>query len=280
MNYRHAFHAGNFADCMKHALLVWLVRALQRKEKPAFFLDTHAGRGRYDLEGAEAERTGEWRDGIARLRPDPDPDPDPALAEYLGAVERLGLYPGSPLLIRSLMRPGDRLACCEFHPEEAAALKRLFADDPAVAVHRRDGWEALGALLPPPERRGLVLIDPPFEAEDEFARLADGLRRAHRRFATGVLAAWYPIKSRARVRQCHAELRESGFADALAAEFWRRPPLDPARLNGCGLIVVNPPFGFAEAVPTLLRALHDRLAREEGSGYHALPLASAVAAAS
>ncbi len=280
MNYRHAFPAGNFADCMKHALLVWLVRALQRKEKPAVFLDTHAGRGRYDLEGAEAERTGEWRDGIARLRADPDPAPDPLLAEYLGAVERLGLYPGSPLLIRALMRPGDRLACCEWHAEEAAALKRLFADDPAVAVHRRDGWEALGALLPPPERRGLVLIDPPFEAEDEFARLADGLRRAHRRFATGVLAAWYPIKSRARVRQCHAELRESGFADALAAEFWRRPPLDPARLNGCGLIVINPPFGFAEAAPTLLRALHDRLAREEGSGYHALPLASAVAAVS
>ncbi len=272
MNYRHAFHAGNFADCVKHALLVWLVRAMQRKEKPAFFLDTHAGRGRYDLDGAEARRTGEWRDGIARLQA----APDPVLAEYLDIVARLGLYPGSPRLIRALMRPGDRLACCEFHPEEAAALKRLFADDPAVAVHRRDGWEALGALLPPPERRGLVLIDPPFEAEDEFARLADGLRRARRRFATGVLAAWYPIKSRARVRQCHGELRESGFADALVAEFWRRPPLDPARLNGCGLIVVNPPFGFAEAAPSLLRALHDRLALEDGSGYAVAPLTSAM----
>lgn len=265
MNYRHAFHAGNFADCMKHALLVWLVRALQRKEKPAFFLDTHAGRGRYDLAGAEAQRTGEWRDGIARLRA----AADPALAEYLGVIARLGLYPGSPLLIQALMRPGDRLACCELHAEEATALKRVFADDPAVAVHRRDGWEALGALLPPPERRGLVLIDPSFEAEDEFSRLADGLHRAHRRFANGVLVAWYPIKSRARVRQFHARLREHGMAEALAAEFCRRAPLDPARLNGGGLIIVNPPFGFAEAAPALLGALHDHLAEEEGS-YHAL----------
>lgn len=274
MNYRHAFHAGNFADCVKHALLVWLVRALQRKDKPAFFLDTHAGRGRYDLESAEARRTGEWRDGIARLRA----APDPVLGDYLGVVEQLGLYPGSPLLIRALMRAGDRLACCEWHAEEAAALKRLFAGDPAVAVHQRDGWEALGALLPPPERRGLTLIDPPFEAEDEFERLTDGLRRAHRRFATGVLAAWYPIKSRARVRQIHALLRESGFADALAAELCRRAPRDPAMLNGCGVIIVNPPFGFAEAATALLRALHDRLAEDEGSFHRVLPLASAVTA--
>ncbi len=271
MNYRHAFHAGNFADCVKHALLVWLVRALQRKDKPAFFLDTHAGRGRYDLESAEARRTGEWRDGIARLRA----APDPVLGDYLGVVEQLGLYPGSPLLIRALMRAGDRLACCEWHAEEAAVLKRLFAGDPAVAVHRRDGWEALGALLPPPERRGLTLIDPPFEAEDEFERLADGLRRAHRRFATGVLAAWYPIKSRARTRPFHALLRESGFAEALVVEFCLRPPLDPARLNGSGLIVVNPPFGFAAAAPALLAALHTRLATEAGGFYALAPLAEA-----
>ena len=276
MNYRHGFHAGNFADCVKHALLVWLVRALQRKEKPAFFLDTHAGRGRYDLESAEARRTGEWREGIALLRA----DPDPALAEYLGAVERLGLYPGSPRLIRGLMRPADRLACCELHPEDAAALKREFAGDPTVAVHRRDGWEALGALLPPPERRGLTFIDPPFEAEDEFSRLAAGLHHARRRFPTGAIAAWYPIKTRARVRQFHAALQENGFGGALAAEFWRRAPLDPARLNGSGLIIVNPPFGFTEAAPTLLGALHARLARESGSGYALAPLDSAMAPAS
>lgn len=273
MNYRHAYHAGNFADCVKHALLLWLVRALQRKEKPAFFLDTHAGRGRYDLASPEALQTGEWREGIALLRG----DPDPALADYLCAVERLGLYPGSPRLIRSLLRPIDRLACCEPHPEEVAALKREFAHDPQVAIHRRDGFEALGALLPPRERRGLTFIDPPFEAEDEFARLHEGLRRAQRRFPSGVIAAWYPIKNQARVRQFHAMLQESGPQDALAAELWRSTPLDPTRLNGSGLIIVNPPFGFPEAASALLRALHARLARETGSGYAIAPLDGAMA---
>ncbi|MBV9757991.1 MAG: 23S rRNA (adenine(2030)-N(6))-methyltransferase RlmJ, partial [Alphaproteobacteria bacterium] len=145
MNYRHAFHAGNVADCVKHALLVWLVRASQRKPAPLFVLDTHAGAGRYDLAAGPAERTGEWRDGIGRLLAD---TPAP-LADYVGLVRELGLYPGSPLLIRALLRPDDRLACCELHPDDAALLQQRFAHDAQVAVHRRDGWEALGALLPP-----------------------------------------------------------------------------------------------------------------------------------
>lgn len=263
MNYRHAFHAGNFADCVKHALLVWLVQALQRKPAPLFVLDTHAGIGRYTLTSGPAERTGEWRDGIARLLE----DTPQALAHYVGLVRELGLYPGSPALIRALFRPEDRLACCELHPEDAALLRRQFGRDRQVAVHCRDGWEALGGLLPPEERRGLVLIDPPFEVPDEFANMAAGLARGYRRFLPGVFAAWYPIKQRAAVRAFHAAVRESGLRDVVAAEFFLREPTDPARLNGCGLMVVNPPWRFEQEAPPILAALIDRLGnRETGEG--------------
>jgi 23S rRNA (adenine2030-N6)-methyltransferase len=261
VNYRHAFHAGNFADCVKHALLVWLIRALQRKPGGISVLDTHAGAGAYDLGAAPALRTGEWRDGIARL----SAAPAPALADYLNLVEQIGRYPGSPALARAMLRPQDRLVCCELHPEDYAILRARLAGDARVAVHRRDAWEALGALLPPPERRGLVLIDPPYEAPDEFDRLCAGLRHAHRRFANGVLVAWYPIKHRAPARALHARLGESGMRDIIAAELVLREPLDAARLNGCGLIVVNPPYRFAEEAPPILDALLERLgAREAG----------------
>jgi 23S rRNA (adenine2030-N6)-methyltransferase len=264
MNYRHAFHAGNFADCMKHALLVWLMRAMARKPAGFAVLDTHAGIGRYDLSAGPAERTGEWRAGIARLLD----DPPAALADYVGLVGQCGLYPGSPALIRAMLRPQDRLSCCELHPEDAALLRRGFAGDAQVAVHERDGWEALGALLPPRERRGLTLIDPPYEATDEFARLVRGLRAGHARFASGVFAAWYPIKHRAPVRGFHLALRESGLRDIVAAELWLREPLDAARLNGCGLVVVNPPFRFEQEAAPILRALLDRLGtREAGEGF-------------
>jgi 23S rRNA (adenine2030-N6)-methyltransferase len=263
MNYRHAFHAGNFADCFKHAVLVWLLHALMRKPAPIFVLDTHAGAGGYELDAGPAERTGEWRGGIGRLLED---TPE-ALAEYVGLVRRLGLFPGSPALIRALLRPADRLACCELHPEDYAALRRRFARDPRVGAHHRDGWEALGALLPPPERRGLVLIDPPYEAADEFDRLSRGLRAGYARFATGVFAAWYPIKHRAPSRRLLTAIAESGPRDVVAAELWLRAPLDPGRLNGCGLLVVNPPFRFGDEVPPILAALLDRLGeREAGEG--------------
>jgi 23S rRNA (adenine2030-N6)-methyltransferase len=263
VNYRHAFHAGNFGDCFKHALLVWLLRALQRKPAGMMMLDTHAGVGRYDLTSTPAERTGEWRAGIARLLA----EPLPALSDYLAVVNKIGLYPGSPAIARHLLRPQDRLVCCELHPEDAAELRAEFARDPQVAVHRRDGWEALGGLLPPAERRGLVLIDPPYEAADEFHRLADGLRTGHHRFASGVFAAWFPIKHRAPVREFHAALRDGGIRDIVAAELWLREPLDAARLNGCGLVVVNPPFRFELEAPAILSALLDRLGdREPGEG--------------
>jgi 23S rRNA (adenine2030-N6)-methyltransferase len=263
MNYRHAFHAGNFGDCFKHSLLVWLLRALHRKPAPITVLDTHAGRGRYDLSSGEAARTGEWHGGIGRLL---DAPPAP-LADYIRLARQLGLYPGSPAIAHALLRPGDRLVCCELQPEDHAALRGLFARDASVAVHRRDAWEALGALLPPSTSRGLVLIDPPYEAPGEFERLADGIRTASARFRTGVIAAWYPIKHRAPVRAFKAAIRDSAVRDVIAIELWLREPVNPARLNGCGLLVVNPPFGLVTEAPAILDALRQRLGGgEAGEG--------------
>jgi 23S rRNA (adenine2030-N6)-methyltransferase len=264
MNYLHAYHAGNFADCMKHALLVWLLRAMARKPSPVFVLDTHAGAGAYDLGASPAMRTGEADRGIRRLLD----DTPPALADYIAVVRSVGLYPGSPALIQALLRPDDRLACCELHPMEAAELRRRFRRDRRVAIHHRDAWESLGGLLPPTEKRGLVLIDPPFEDRQEFSHLVKGLRTAHARFRSGVIAAWYPIKHRTPVHDFLGDMEETGIRDIVAAEFWLREPLDPARLNGCGLLVINPPFRFETEVPAILSALVDRLGdREAGEGW-------------
>ena len=255
MNYRHAFHAGNPGDCMKHAILVLLMRALLRKPAPFHVLDTHAGIGRYDLSAGPADRTGEWRDGIGRLLDDP---PGP-LADYVGLVKGPGLYPGSPVLARSLLRLDDRLTCCELHPEDVADLRRVFVRDRQVAVHHRDGYEAIGALLPPVERRGLVLIDPPYEQPDEFSRVADAVIRGKTRFPAGVIAAWYPIKHRAPVRAFHDAMRGSGVRDLVACEMLLREPLDPARLNGAGMIVASPPYRFEMEAVDILAALAERL---------------------
>ena len=262
MNYRHAYHAGNFADCMKHALLASMLEALARKPAPFFVLDTHAGRGQYDLLADPAERTGEWRDGIARLLG----DTPPPLAAYAALVERLGLYPGSPCLIRALLRPGDHLACCELHPEDHQALARLFRRDKQVSVHLRDGWEGLRALLPPAQKRGLVLMDPPYEAPGEFERVLAGLQVASSRFGGAALAAWYPIKHRSPVTTFLEGVRLSGLRDCVAAELWLREPTDPNRLNGCGLLVHNPPWGFEAAGAEMLAALLGRLDTGAGAG--------------
>ena len=262
MNYRHAFHAGNFADCVKHALLVALLDALRAKPKPFAVLDTHAGIGAYDLSAPEPQRTGEWRDGIARAM---DSD-DPALARWLGLVRQAGWpasYPGSPALIRAMLRPGDRLALCELHPDDHATLKARFRGDPQVAVHRRDAYESLTALTPFPERRGLVLIDPPFEQEGEFDRLAQGIAALRHRFRAGIIAAWYPVKHRTPVRAFHTALRDADVPDCIACELTLREPTDPTRLNGCGLLVANPPFGFEATARAILAALLARLTRGE-----------------
>ena len=230
-------------------------------------LDTHAGAGAYDLGSAEARRGGEWQAGIGRLLD----IMDGPLAAYAALAREAGAparYPGSPALVRALLRPEDRLVCVELHEEEHAALRARFRDDPRVSVHRRDAWEALRALTPFPERRGLVLMDPPFEQPDEFERLSAGLATVSRRFRGAVQAAWYPVKHRAPVRAFHAAVEASGLRDVVAAELWLREPTDPARLNGCGLLVVNPPWGFEAEACNMLAALLDRLgAGEPGQGW-------------
>ncbi|MBR0673776.1 23S rRNA (adenine(2030)-N(6))-methyltransferase RlmJ [Neoroseomonas soli] len=265
MNYRHAFHAGNHADCLKHALLLVLLDALRRKDAPFAVLDTHAGCGIYDLSAEEAARTGEAARGALRLQG----IAAGPLAPFVAALTEQGFparYPGSPALIRAALRPQDRLACCELHPEDHATLRAHFRGDRQVAVHKRDAYEAIRALTPFPERRGLVLMDPPFEQEEEFARLAAAIQDLNRRFRAGILAAWYPVKHRAPVRDFHDALRESGVRDVLAAEMWLREPTDPRRLNGSGLLVVNAPFGFEQAAGEILAALLAALETEPGAG--------------
>jgi 23S rRNA (adenine2030-N6)-methyltransferase len=267
VNYRHAYHAGNFADVVKHAALALMLEHLAAKDKPFAVLDTHAGIGRYDLAAIEAEKTGEYRDGILKVLD----RPHAALARYLGVVAALNpglamprIYPGSPELIARLTRPQDRVQLVELHPEDAAALAESYAGDGRIAVYGEDGYAALKALLPPQPRRGLVLIDPPFEVTDEFARLARGLRHAHRRFATGIYLLWYPIKARAPVAAFHGEIAQGDMRRVMIAELLLRPDDDPERLNGCGLVIVNPPWRFAETLADLLKWLRGRLAPQGG----------------
>ncbi len=277
MNYRHAFHAGNFADVVKHALFCRLVDYLGRKEKPFRIMDTHAGRGLYDLAADEARRTGERADGIDRLVASPAWD-DPLLAGYRAAVEatraRFGenAYPGSPLIARHLLRRQDRLSAYELHPVDAEALAGVFAGDTQVKAIELDGWLALGAHVPPKEKRGLVLIDPPFERTDEIETIVEQLVRAHDRWPGGVYAVWYPLKRRAQHERFHELLRGSGLRDVLAADFRREPHGADERLVGTGFVVVNPPYTFAEeanAVLGLLRPVLGIEARAE-CGVHVL----------
>jgi 23S rRNA (adenine2030-N6)-methyltransferase len=266
MNYRHAFHAGNHADCLKHALLLPLLEALKRKPTPFAVLDTHAGCGLYDLTATEAARTGEAARGALRLAG----STNPALAPFLAALQQAGLpafYPGSPALIRAALRAQDRLMAVELHPEDHAKLKAHFKHDAQVAVHKRDAWEALRALTPFPEKRGLVLVDPPFEQEGDYARITEAMAMLRHRFRAAIIAAWYPIKHRAPVRGFHHALMEAGVAPLLAAELWLREPTDPQRLNGSGLVIANPPQGFAEDAAEILPALLAGLGADEaGAG--------------
>ncbi len=270
VNYRHAFHADNFADCMKHALLHWLLGAMMRKPSGLCVLDAHAGRGEYDLSSPEALRSGEWHEGVARLVAVQDGPLAPfvALLRAAGAPRR---YPGSPAIARALLRPQDRLLLNELHPEDHAALKRAIR---RTAVHARDAYEAARALTPFAERRGLVLYDPPFEQPDEFERLAAALAAVRSRARGHVQAAWYPIKHMAPVLAFHHAVRAAGLRDVLAAELWLREPLDATRLNGCGLLVVNAPHGFEAEGGGLLDALLARLSDgEPGAGVRMLRVA-------
>ena len=268
MKYRHAFHAGNFADVTKHVALVAALLRLTEKDRPLFLLDTHAGRGRYDVAGPGGEAAG----GIGRLAAGPAPVPHAALARYLGLVRALNpggaldAYPGSPLIEAALMRPGDRAAFCELQAAEAAALRREFRADARIGVHERDGFEALGALLPPREKRGLALIDPPYEETDaDFARVAEALAATASRWPQGVLMAWYPIKQGAVAARLHRRLLDEGVERLLVAELCMHPDDSRAGLNGSGVAIVNPPWRLDEDLRELFPPLHAVLA-ERGAG--------------
>ena len=276
MNYRHAYHAGCFSDVVKHAVLALAIDHLKAKDAAFCVIDTHAGTGRYDLEAPAARKTGEYRNGIGLLLAREPRTLPRELRPYLGAVKALnggGLesgdlrwYPGSPRLARSLLRRQDRLVALELHAEDAASLAALFARDPQVRVQQGDGYLGLKSLLPPKERRGLVLIDPPFEAKDEFERLLQGLRQGHRRWATGHYLIWYPIKDRPPVSAFHEALKATGIARILAAELLLRPAEDAQLLNGCGLILVNPPWPIEDELRRLMPALAALLGAGPGGG--------------
>jgi 23S rRNA (adenine2030-N6)-methyltransferase len=267
VNYRHAFHAGNFADVMKHVLLLRILVHLAGKEKGFRVVDTHAGTGLYDLSGGEAERTGEWRSGIGRMEAPFAPAVEALLEPYravLDAVHRRHgphTYPGSPSILRERLRPQDRGVLVELHPQDHAVLVGRFNAVANLKVLHLDGWTALHALIPPPERRGLVLIDPPYEEEGELDRLAADLARAARKWPTGIYAGWYPIKETLPVDRAASRLVEGIGRETLRLELLVDRPDDPDRLNGSGLFVVNPPWTLAGEAETVLPALASRLAR-------------------
>lgn len=278
MNYRHSFHAGNFADVVKHIVLVLCLEHLCKKPAPFRVIDTHAGRGTYLLGRGDAERTGEWRDGIGKLvGPNAQaitPETAELVARYLEIVgaksgATLDTYPGSPAIVAAMLRSGDKLVANELHPEDAKTLSRRFKGDRAVKVMEMDGWTAVKALLPPPERRGLVLIDPPFEDPGEFIRMTNALDDGLDRFRTGTFLLWYPIKDPKPVKRFHKAVADVATAHkietALTLDLYLRAPRHPGLLNGSGMVVVNPPFDLAAKCAKILPQLSAIFAQGPGA---------------
>ena len=262
MNYRHAFHAGNFADVHKHAVLARVLLHLRRKLAAFRVIDTHAGAARYDLRGPEPSRSGEWREGIERVWQAPRQEAaQDLLAPYFGAVAalnpdaKLRVYPGSPLIVTALLRRQDRLIACELEPRAAASLTAALRGDARAKALAIDGWTALGAYLPPKERRGLVLVDPPFEDAADFMRLPAALAAAHRKWPTGIYMLWYPIKERAAPDGLAKRLQRLAIPRMLRCELSLGPPRADAGLVGSGLIVVNPPFTLEADLQRLMPGL-------------------------
>ncbi len=266
--YRHQFHAGAFADVFKHALLAQLVLALWKKDKPFFYLDTHAGIGRYDLMHEWAQKNAEHKDGIELVWARKDAPPE--MTPYLDAVRaenadgKLRYYPGSPRIVRRLVRPHDRMVLTELNKKDCEALATLFARDRQVTVELSDGYLALKALLPPKERRGLVFIDSSFDRAREFARLTQGFAGAYRKFATGVYALWYPLMEPMAMRAFERGVTATGIRKILQLEISVHPEEWTLSMRGCGLLVANPPFGFEDTARTIIEWLRPVLSREGG----------------
>lgn len=271
MNYRHIYHAGNFADVLKHAVLARLIEYLKLKDKPFRVIDTHAGIGIYDLSSEEAQKTGEWHGGVGKLLgKDLPKDVAPLLAPYLDAIKALNassnvrLYPGSPKLARMLLRKQDRLSLMELHPADYETLRGNFEGDFQTRVTHLDGWLALNAHLPPKEKRGLILVDPPFEEPDEYERMVDGLAKAWRKFPTGVYCLWYPLKRGAPIKDFMKALYDLEIPRMLCVELSVRSEREDG-LAGSGLVVVNPPYTLKAELDVLLPFLKARLAQDRSA---------------
>lgn len=266
MNYRHAFHAGNFADVVKHLALTAILLHLRKKDKPFAVIDSHAGRGLYDLAASEAVRTGEAAGGIQKLAG--IAAGEDALGTYLRlARDVAGQYPGSPLIAAKLLRPQDRLIAIEKHPEDFEALRRVLSPWHNAKAEKGDGYARVAALVPPIERRGLIMMDPPYEAGDEFQTAARGFARAYRKFATGIYLIWFPVKSDAAAAAFAGEILAAGAVKALridiALDAAPAPSHETMRepLNRAGLIIVNPPFAFDDEMHAALARIAPLLGR-------------------
>lgn len=261
MNYRHIFHAGNFADVVKHLVFRLCLSYLQQKEKGLFVLDAFAGTGLYDLSADQALRTGEFRDGIARLMESTPHNADIAdFRDFCAARYAQGLYAGSPLMAAEMLRPQDRLVANELHPEDALTLGATLRRFRNASVTTLDAYESIRAHIPPPERRGIILIDPPFEKKNEFDLLVRQMREWKKRWETGCYLIWYPIKAGQPIDALYDAARATGFKDIYAIECLLRPRDTAEGLNGCGVLILNTPFGIAER----MRALQEELALSLG----------------
>lgn len=277
MNYRHSYHAGNFADVFKHVVLVALLQSLQRKETAYCYVDTHAGTGGYDLHGREAKKTQEYTSGIARILKQKKNAPAEIQA-YLAAVQSVNsmesnmkdtprFYPGSPCIARHLLRSQDRMILMELHPEDVLLLKQEFSGDKQVAVHEEDGYLGLKAFIPPKEKRGLVLIDPPYEQQHEIDQITKTLKMALKRWETGIYAIWYPLKEKYFNQNFHRRLNFLKNEKVLFAELSIYPEDSPITLNGSGMAIINPPWQLAEKLQVLLPWLWRALSPEKTGGF-------------
>lgn len=277
MNYKHAYHAGHFTDVVKHVVLTALLTALQRKNTPFCYIDTHAGTGYYDLFSEAAKKKQEYKGGIEKVIQ--QGNPPPLVKRYLHCVHEINnhlvhatfgslqYYPGSPLIARHLCRPQDRIIACELQLETYQALKATFAGDKQAAVHHMDGFLGLKAFLPPKERRGLVLIDPPYEDPDEFTHIVHTLPSALKRWPSGIFAIWYPIKNESQLTRFYRTLKTEVAYPSLIVEFTIYPDL-ANHLNGCGMVIINPPWQFDLTLEELLPWLWNSLSINGQGGFH------------
>lgn len=264
MNYRHIYHAGNFADVFKHVVLIALISHLLKKDKPFCYLDTHAGAGRYDLTSDIAKKTGEFQNGVSRIyyrkdcpeiikkyqeiikfcQPNQQKELDSAVNPRNDGSSSIVCYPGSPLFVYSMLREQDRMILSELHPSDARSLKEEFCHDRLVSVHQMDGYESMKAFLPVKSGRGFILIDPPFEKPDEFKCIFKALKIAHEKFPQGIYAIWYPTKEPQKVERFHKELSKIGFEKIIRLSFSVKPQLEAVEFVSCGMTIINPPFEF------------------------------------